>query len=84
MICQVRCPLNKPYVNQILPVTSFSEQETTEILNEPRLQNLTRSTVNKLKLTGLIDDYPLLGRNLRVLLPGAVSSDSVKTKMKLL
>jgi epoxyqueuosine reductase len=68
MICQNRCPLNKRFINQIQQIASFSEPETTEILNESRLENLSRSTVQKLKQTGLVDDYPLLGRNLKVLI----------------
>lgn len=74
MICQIRCPLNKSHINQIRHVASFSEQETMEILNERNPENLSRSTADKLKRTGLMDDYPLLGRNLRALLQRSVSS----------
>ena len=62
MRCQFVCPVNKPYLDNIVAGPSFSEEETGLILNKTLLENLSQETRQKLKISDGV--YPLLARNL--------------------
>jgi len=62
--CQNVCPENRNKLSWIEKKASFSEYETTCILNEYPLNEIPYSTRQKLERLYLIDDYPLLSRNL--------------------
>ena len=66
MRCQFVCPVNKPYLDNIVVGPSFSEEETGLILNKTPLENLSPETRRKLKFSDGI--YPLLARNLSALI----------------
>jgi epoxyqueuosine reductase len=62
MRCQFVCPVNKPYLENIVEGPSFSEEETSLILGKTPLGNLSPETREKLKIFDGI--YPLLATNL--------------------
>jgi epoxyqueuosine reductase len=64
MRCQLVCPVNKPYIDNIRKGPIFSEEETDLIWNETPLDRLPRETREKLSdMSEAI--YPLFSRNLR-------------------
>lgn len=66
MRCQFVCPVNKPYLDNIVAGPSFSEEETDLILNKTPLENLSQETREKLKISNGV--YSLLARNLSALI----------------
>jgi len=66
MRCQFVCPVNKPYLDNIVAGPSFSEEETDLLLNKTTLGNLAQSTRQKLKISDGI--YSLLAPNLSALI----------------
>ena len=73
MVCQKVCPLNKDSLEKIQDaVEKFSKVETDEILAGTTQENLRPATITKLESLCLadIDIYPLLKRNLSLLLNG--------------
>jgi len=66
MRCQFVCPVNKPYIHKIELGPSFSEGETSLIMNKAPWERLSSETQIKLELFGGI--YPLLARNLSALI----------------
>ena len=68
MVCQNICPINREYLDHINNTVVFSEKETTNILGNTAITELSGSTIHKLKKIGLFDDYNLLSRNLSVLI----------------
>lgn len=66
--CQIACPENKKTIKWMEEKERFSDYETFVILNGIPLEQIPNSTKKKLSKLGLIDDYPLLARNLSVLL----------------
>jgi epoxyqueuosine reductase len=66
MRCQFVCPVNKPYLDNIVAGLSFSEDETGLILNKTPLENLPLETRQKLKISDGV--YPLLAPNLSALI----------------
>jgi epoxyqueuosine reductase len=66
MRCQFVCPVNKPYLDNIVAGPSFSEEETCLILNRTPLENLSPETRQKLKISDGV--YSLLAPNLRALI----------------
>ena len=66
MRCQFVCPINKPYLDNIVAGPSFSEEETGLILKKAPLDNLSPETRQKLKISDGV--YPLLGPNLSALI----------------
>ena len=68
MICQAVCPVNKPYLNKIENGLTFTEEETEQILNRTPIEQLSSET--RIKLERMIQDeiYPVMGRNLKVLI----------------
>lgn len=69
MICQDVCPENPPSVRRTVHVATFSAEETELVLQTAPKENLHKKTLEKLELVGLADDYKLLSRNLKALLP---------------
>jgi epoxyqueuosine reductase len=67
MKCQSACPVNKPYLDKIEDGPDFSEEETDLILKKVPVQQLGPET--RLKLDRMVEDgiYPVMGRNLRML-----------------
>jgi epoxyqueuosine reductase len=68
MKCQAVCPVNKPYLNKIETGPDFSEAETELILNKASVEKLSPET--RMKLDRMVEDgiYPVMGRNLRMLI----------------
>ena len=68
MKCQSVCPANKPYLDRIEEGPDFSEEETELILNKAPVEKLSPET--RLKLDRMVEDgiYPVMGRNLRMLI----------------
>jgi len=66
--CQVVCPENRKYLQWMEMREQFSELETLMILKGLPLDQIPASTRIKLDKLGLIDDYPLLARNLGAVL----------------
>ncbi len=68
IVCQVACPMNKPYINNIESSVEFDEDETQLILDGIRLEDLPQAMMEKVHLLCLENYLPLLPRNLSVLL----------------
>jgi epoxyqueuosine reductase QueG len=71
MICQEACPVNKRLLNKTQDTgISFSKTETGKILSGAALEDMGTATVSRLRSFCLADNdiYPLLKRNLSVLL----------------
>jgi epoxyqueuosine reductase len=68
MKCQVVCPLNRGFRQELEYGPNFTEEETRALLDESRRDGLPASL--KLKFAQLgVDDFPeVIPRNLRVLL----------------
>jgi epoxyqueuosine reductase len=68
MKCQAVCPVNKPYLDKIEDGPDFSEEETELILNKAQVEKLSPET--RMKLDRMVEDgiYPVMGRNLRMLI----------------
>jgi epoxyqueuosine reductase len=66
MRCQFVCPVNKPYLREIVGGAAFSEEETDLILNKTPWKELSPETRSKLGISEGV--YPLLPRNLRALI----------------
>ena len=67
MDCQLVCPLNKGKITVTEEAVMFDRNETREILDCIPKEEISRSTRMKIRMLNLLDDYQLLGRNLRVL-----------------
>jgi len=68
MLCQTICPLNREYIYNIKEAVIFSETETSEILGNTPMTELSSDTAENLRKLGLFSDYNLLGRNLNTLM----------------
>lgn len=68
MICQDVCPENPPSVRRRVDAATFSQEETKQILEGIPKEKLAPETIEKIKKTGILSDYKLLARNLKVLL----------------
>jgi len=68
MLCQNVCPANKPSVRRIVHLATFSDEETELILKGTARDDLSRTTLEKLKPLYLHDDLELVSRNLNALL----------------
>ncbi len=66
--CQKVCPENKPFLNQVGETEEFTEEETQLLLKGTAMEQLTESTVSKLKRLSLTDYFEEMPRNLSVLL----------------
>lgn len=64
--CQTVCPVNKPYLKNIIAGHSFSEAETAMILHKTPWEQLEIET--KKKLEDIRDIYPLIVQNLGALI----------------
>jgi epoxyqueuosine reductase len=67
MYCQRFCPVDKEFLAWFEGDEKFSHDETTLILNGCSPGDLPRATVEKLERLELLNDLPILPRNLRVL-----------------
>lgn len=68
MRCQDACPANKNQVNWVIPGAEFEEAETAMIVMDVPIRDLPNKTVDKLRAIHMLDDYNVLGRNLRALM----------------
>ena len=66
MACQFACPVNKPYLRNIINGPFFSEEETDCILHKTPWKGLLPQTREKLE--DIYWAYPLLARNLGALI----------------
>jgi epoxyqueuosine reductase len=67
LLCQTCCPVNQPVLNWIEEQATFSEDETTLLLQGVSPDSLPAETANKLEALGILGDVALLPRNLGVL-----------------
>ena len=72
--CQSVCPVNKLYLDKIEDGPDFSEAETELIWNKAPVEKLSPET--RKKLDRMVEDgiYPVMGRNLRMLVEKRGSS----------
>jgi len=68
MHCQTVCPQNKKYFRYNPGIVSFTEEETTHILQKTPRESLPQALAKKLEDLNLYDDYSHLNRNLAVLM----------------
>lgn len=68
MKCQSRCPQNSQNMNNTVEGVSFTEEETTEILENRAGEPYTDALADKLKAAGISEYARLLPRNLSALL----------------
>jgi len=66
MACQFVCPVNKPYLHNIIEGPSFSEEETGRILHKTPWEELPPET--RQKLDDLYWAFPLLAQSLSALI----------------
>lgn len=66
--CQVCCPKNKDYLNNVVESVEFSDEETLLLLEGREFDDIPSSLVQKIKQLNLVDYFDLLPRNLKVLL----------------
>ena len=67
MYCQKICPANRQFKNLVEHRVDFSENETEYILNSEHKQMKT-SIKKKLETIGLLEDFEVLQRNLKLLI----------------
>lgn len=68
LCCQINCPQNKKFLNNIVELENFTEEETNDILEKKAFDKLPSSLGSKLEHLNLKIYYHVLARNLRVLL----------------
>ena len=68
MICQKVCPANKEVAKWIEDGVTFDREETRLILNGTPQDKLPHVTFEKLKSLDMMEYYPVLRRNLKVLI----------------
>ncbi len=68
MRCQLCCPVNGPFLGWFEDAAEFSEEETALILAGSPADELPDEMARKLQRLYLLEDLPLVSRNLRVLL----------------
>ncbi len=68
MICQTVCPANRKMKGWIEAGDTFDDRETGLILERVPQARLPAQLIRKLNRHGMMDYYPILGRNLRVLM----------------
>ena len=69
ILCQVNCPQNRKFIDNIVGIIEFNEEETSMLLEGKSIKELPKDLILKLKKLNLADDYfDLLSRNLKVLI----------------
>lgn len=66
--CQICCPKNKEYLNNIIESVEFSYEETLLLLEGRKFDDITPTLIHKIKQLNLVDYFDLLPRNLKALL----------------
>jgi len=70
MRCQKVCPENKAVLSWVEEKEEFNEEETRLLLECTSVRHLPASTAERLRRLEMLDDLPILARNLSVLLGG--------------
>jgi epoxyqueuosine reductase len=68
MHCQIVCPQNKKFLQFNKQTVNFTEEETSIILQKTPRRHLSKALAKKLIRFDIDEYYPLLGRNLSVLM----------------
>ena len=68
MICQKVCPANKDVTKWVEDGPTFDNEETDLILKGVSEEKLPVETIEKLRKSGMMEYFDVLGRNLRVLI----------------
>lgn len=68
MYCQACCPVNRNYLDRIVEMEEFSEDETEKIMQGADKDNLSGETVEKIERLNLMVYYDKLARNIKALL----------------
>lgn len=66
--CQINCPQNRKFLDNIVELEEFSEEETNAIIEKKAFDSLSSDLVSKLEHLNLRIYYNVLARNLKVLL----------------
>ncbi len=73
--CQKPCPMNKPYINNVIGPIVFSEEETGMLLAGAGLEDCTADLAGKLYFLGMDQWISAIPRNLKVLMEQYDSMD---------
>lgn len=65
--CQINCPMNKEYVNNVIESIKFSEEETDMLLSGNYFDSFSPALKQKSKVLGLNDWLDAIPRNLKIL-----------------
>lgn len=65
--CQLPCPMNREFVNNVAGPIKFTESETTQILNGEPLANLPRELYEKVSYLGMSWWWDAIPRNLKLM-----------------
>lgn len=68
--CQEACPANREASEKLIQGPSFDDEETSALTSAARAENLPPGTRKKVENSGLSVLYPILPRNVRLLLDG--------------
>jgi epoxyqueuosine reductase len=66
--CEEMCPVNRQYDDQLSVLLTIDEKTTQEILSSKPLQEHTKDTYSLLEAYGMVKYYPVLKRNLALLI----------------
>lgn len=66
--CQINCPMNTDYVDNVIGPIEFSEEETHMILSGGKFYGFSPALQKKVKLLGMDEWLEAIPRNLRILL----------------
>jgi len=66
--CQMKCPMNKDYVNHMIGPIKFDENETDMLLTGNPYENFSPELKDKAKLLGFDKWLPAIPRNLKTLI----------------
>ncbi len=72
--CQIHCPMNRDYVNNVLGTVRFNEDETDMLLSGRPLNAYTPALKQKAEILGLCQWIDAIPRNLKVLLEASGKS----------
>ena len=65
--CQINCPMNKQYADNVVESIKFSEEETSMLLSGRKLDEFSDALKQKSKVLGLDDWIDAIPRNLKIL-----------------
>lgn len=67
LICQRVCPMNRDHVDHFIDSISFTEKETSMLLDGEPINTFTKEAQSKIYMLGLDALYDAISRNLKIL-----------------